>query len=153
MSKAQSDDGRSAAALGLAIYALITISVVLAGVDEHDPFEIALYLTGQAIALMVAHGYAESVAHRVSFWSGILHSFPVLAVATPSVAVAIVVGLIGLDGENVVYLAEPLNLAGLLLLQALATRRSGFTWSRLAGALLLDAIVVITVLLFVALLK
>ncbi len=139
--------------LGLAIYALITTSVVLAGANGTDPVQITLLMVGQALALTVAHGYAESVAHRMTLWSGIVHSLPILIVAAPATLTGVVFSLLGFSGQELVYTAEALNLVSLVILQGLATRRTSFTWSRLASAVLLDSVAVVTVVLIVALLK
>lgn len=139
--------------IGLAIYALITASVVLAGADEYAPFYIAALMVAQGFSLMLAHGYAESVAHQTSLRSGLVHAIPVILVALPSAAIALLLGVLGFEGETVVYTGEAFNLAALVALQGYATRRAGFSWARLAGAIALDVVAIVTVVGIVAFLK
>ncbi len=137
----------------LVFYALITLSVVLAGADGYDPFQLAGVVVGQALSLTLAHAYAESVAHQTSLWAGVQHASPVLYVAIPSFLITLVAGLLGTDGETAVLFAELANLAGLVGLQALSARRTGLTRGALFGALLLDVVAITTVVLTIALLK
>ena len=141
------------ASRGLALYALITFSVVLASVDERSPWILAALVTGQALSLSLAHGYAESVAHRVSLWAGVSHALPVLLAAAPSVVIGVACGVLGLDGETAAYAALLTNLVGLVGLQWISARRVGLTRSGVLGALALDVVAVATVVVVIAYLK
>ncbi|MEO1170846.1 MAG: hypothetical protein AAFX94_02180 [Myxococcota bacterium] len=142
-----------ASSKALALYALITLSVVLATADGHGPFKLAALIVGQALALTLAHGYAESAAHQTSLWSGISHATPILLVAVPSLLITLTSGFTGVEGESAVYIAEFVNVAGVVALQALFTRRSGFSGSALFSALVLDTVAVATVVAIIVFLK
>lgn len=146
-------DAAPAESKALALYALITLSVVLATVDRYTPFELAAVVLGQALSLTLAHAYADSVAHRASLVAGLWHALPVMVVALPSLFITLVGGLAGMEGETTVYIAEFVNLAGLVSLQGLSARRIGFAWPALVSALLLDLVAITTVVLVIVFLK
>ena len=82
-----------------------------------------------------------------------MHSLPIAIATLPATFVGVVFGILSKDAEFVVNVAFLTNLFFLVVLQGLATKRVGFTWARLAGAVMLDVVAVVTVVAMIKLLK
>jgi hypothetical protein len=142
------------AQFAVAVYGIISLAVVVVAWEPGGkPWELALLAAGYAVAIWLAHSFADVVSGGpdTTWRAALVEEEPVMVGAVPVVVIALVGQLLGWE-PAVVELLDLLSLVALLVVvQIFLVRTASPDRRRVGGTLIVDVLVfLLIVVLLVA---